>query len=173
MFVTPKDTKPKYGGKMNYWTKKEHQALRLCPSFEELGQIALGILRKMPQPVVEVCGPMSTGGRGSLEKNMELFQISIEILADKGYHVFDQIVFQDKMKQLCDYGNRKDYPMEILEIFYRKVFCSGYIKKAFFLPDWHTSLGATWEREFIIKLGNIKIEEFPLVWLLPHIRETV
>jgi hypothetical protein len=54
--------------------------------------------------------------------------------------------------------------MDILEIFYKGLFDSGYIDEVYFLPDWQSSIGASWERKTIADFG-IKIGEYPTEFL--------
>jgi hypothetical protein len=144
----------------NYWTDEEKLALEKAETFQHLTEVALLILNKMPQPIVQVCGPISTGGAGSMEKNMRRFQLAIDFLAGEGLNTFDQLPFQDAMMRISTHLNDGTYDMDILEIFYRGIFESGHIKKGYFLPDWQSSVGATWERNLLTKIG-LPIEEYP------------
>lgn len=137
-------------------------------TFEDLAEIAINIIKEMSKsglPIVEICGPISTGGLGSLEKNLARFENAIEKAIKNGLQVFNQAPFEVAIKRLSDkYPKTDGYCMSILDIFYRKVFESGYIKIALFLPDWQSSRGATWERKTVSDLG-IEIREYPLEWL--------
>ena len=130
--------------------------------------VALGILRRMSaleKPIVQICGPMTTGGRGSLKANMAFFKKAQLVASDKGLVIFDQTPFQDAMIRLSlEWGKRKEYCMPILEVFYRGVFQSGYIAALYFLPDWERSVGSIWERKEGVKLG-LTILEYPMEWL--------
>lgn len=145
---------------ITYWQEEEKHALKRSKSFEEMVQIATSILKRMPQPVVQICGPMSTGGAGNLEKNMKRFQIAINALNENGISVFDQITFQDAIVSLIKWTPDAPYNMDILEVFYSGIFKSGLVAKAIFLPGWESSKGATWEREFLKSL-NVPIEDYP------------
>ncbi len=69
------------------------------------------------------------------------------------------------MKRLSDkYPKENGYYIATLEFFYKKIFESGFINKALFLPGWQDSKGATWERNLAQKL-NIIVEEYPEKWL--------
>lgn len=59
-----------------HWTDSERELLetaRLRGTFADLAAIALTILPRLPKPVGQVCGPISTGGLGSIEANLVRF----------------------------------------------------------------------------------------------------
>ncbi len=154
----------------NHVTAKDEADIAAANNFDELADVAITILKRMRSktrhPIVEVCGPMTTGGFGDTEKNMKFFAGAITVLEQKGMLVFDQIPFEDSMVRLCALPEEKKtgYCENILEIFYRRVFESGYIDQTWFLPTWRTSGGARWEREMSEDL-QITIREFPQAWL--------
>lgn len=45
-----------------YWTKEDFKRLETAQTMPELLSVALAILDRMPQPIVLVSGPISTGG---------------------------------------------------------------------------------------------------------------
>ncbi len=137
-------------------------------TFEDLAEIAIKILRELDKsgkPIVQICGPISTGGLGSLEKNLTRFEKAIKTATKNGLQVFNQAPFEDTIRRISTkYPKTNGYCMPILDVFYKKVFESGYIKTALFLPDWQGSKGATWERELVTSLG-IEVKEYPEAWL--------
>jgi hypothetical protein len=137
-------------------------------TFEELADVAIDMLKHMSlsgKPIVEICGPISTGGLGSVEKNLARIKKAIEIANKNNLQVFDNTPFEDAMNRLsAKYPKVNGYPVAILEIFYRKIFESGLISKVFFLSDWQSSKGATWERNIAPTL-NIEVKEYPEEWL--------
>jgi hypothetical protein len=145
-------------------TPKELEQLERSTSYFELAQIAMAHLANYPRPIVEVCGPITTGGLGSIEKNLEVFSLAVQFLKNQGKTVFDQLPFQNAMVRLKEkYEARDGYTMSILEDFYQPIFESGIIDEMHFLPDWQTSKGATWEHAQAEKLG-IKIFYFSAAW---------
>lgn len=152
----------------DYWTDVEFKALEVASTFHEAGDIALTILSRMSvtgKEIVQICGPISTGGLGTMEKNMARFRLAIDRATENGLFVFNQIPFQQTIKRLSNFEDRqKKYNWEILEIFYRKIFESGYIHRTLFLPYWYSSNGAKWERNIVTKIG-IPVEDYPLEWL--------
>lgn len=152
----------------DHWTEVETEMLESAKTFGDLASIALIILGRMKElgkPVVQICGPMSTGGFGNLTENMQLFEYAIDVANDMDVTVFNQLPFQNAMIRIADWKPGEPYVMDILEIFYRRIFESGLIAKTLFLPDWQSSHGAKWERELVAKLG-IAIEEYPIEWLV-------
>jgi hypothetical protein len=148
--------------------KEYEYKLNSAQTFEELADIGINILKQMSlsgKPIVEICGPVSTGGLGSIEKNLKQLEEAINIAKKKGLQVFNQTPFEGAMSRLSvKYPKVNGYPVAILEIFYRKLFESSFISKFLFLPDWQSSKGATWERNIAPTLG-IKVEEYPKEWL--------
>ena len=153
----------------SHWTPNDLDALGMISSFEEMIPIAVDILTRMTTnsnwPIVQLCGPMTTGGKGSLAANMSYFTKALELASHKGLHVFNQMPFQDSIIRLSvEADSRKEYCKEILHIFYRGIFRTGFIKELMFLPDWQSSVGARWEREEGQLLGLV-ISDFPAAWL--------
>ena len=139
-----------------YWTDEDIEAVKNAKDFKELYIIADKILKVMPQPIVQVCGPIGTGGLGSVESNLEAFDQTIRSLQAKGLNVFDQMPFEWPM-QVLKFKLAKDvYPEDILKDFYLPIFESGFISEFHFMPTWETSHGAKWEHGQAEKLG-IKI----------------
>jgi hypothetical protein len=148
-------------------TLEETQELESVQTFDELAELAISTLARMKcegLDIVQICGPMSTGGCGNFQKNMARFVRSIEIAHRHGINVFNQVLFQEAVIRICSWTEGEPYPMDLLEVFYAKVLQSGYITKGLFLPDWESSVGARWEREFLCKL-SISVEDYPSEWI--------
>ena len=64
---------------LKYWKFHNMLELKSAGNYSDLREIALDVLQRMPQPVGEVCGPISSGGKGSIEENMKYFYILIVI----------------------------------------------------------------------------------------------
>ena len=155
------------------WTSGELALLEPVKNFHELADVAIGVLSRMRKhadtlankpPIVQICGPMSTGGLGRLEHNMAFFHHALKIALGRGLVVFNQIPCQTAIIRIANWQPDKPYCQEILDIFYRKVFESRRVWETLFLPDWGTSHGASWERKLITSLG-ISVKEFPIEWL--------
>ena len=52
-----------------FWTERDTSLVARARSFSDLAHTALAVLARMPKPVGRVCGPISTGGTGSMENN--------------------------------------------------------------------------------------------------------
>ena len=147
--------------------EQELGALESAHRFDDVAKIAITMLarhRHEGQNVSMICGPMTTGGCGSFEANMEHFRKSVKVAVRYGLFVFDQTLFQDAMIRISNWKSGAAYPQDVLEIFYRNIFESGHVDKLIFLPDWESSKGARWERSIAADL-NLPIEEFPSKWL--------
>lgn len=135
----------------DYFTLQDKEILIRAKRFSELYPVARGILERMPKPIGQVCGPISTGGTGSREKNLERMIKTIEALTLQGFIIFNQMPFQDSMARIISFY-KEDGPMRLLEEFYLPLFESGLVATLYFLPDWKTSRGASWEHAQALRL---------------------
>ncbi len=141
---------------MKYWSDGDHEAIKKAKDFKDLYLVAERILSRMPKPIVQVCGPIGTGGLGNPKDNLEAFDSEIKKLQAKGLNVFDQMPFEWPMQAMKFKLEKGIYPEAILTDFYLPIFNSGYISEFYFMYNWQTSKGATWEHSKAIELG-IKI----------------
>lgn len=149
------------------WIDEELASLKAINSFHDMVPIGVRVLRRIRQhgeKVVQICGPMSTGGKGTLAANMTHFKRAVAHARLKGVLVFDQTPFEDPIIRLSASAPREGYCHDILHIFYRSLFESRLITTLSFLPDWQSSVGAKWEYEEALRLG-IEIEDYPCQWL--------
>ncbi len=135
-----------------YYTQEDLDYINRARNFIELSEIALRVIRKMPQPIVQACGPIATGGTGSLEMNLKIFGNFIQALVRDGKNVFDQMPFEEPMQRLKKEEWYRGGDQVLVE-FYLPIFESGLIKRLYFIPRWETSFGASWEHEQAIRLG--------------------
>jgi len=126
--------------------------------FRELAVEAIEDLKKLPQPVVRVFGPLTTGGFG-YEENAKRFLRSEAVLRAKGYTVFDYSKYEKTISKIYEPSLHTD----VMEYFHKPIIEADIIKEVFFLPKWEESKGATYERNLCEKLG-ITISEFPEAW---------
>lgn len=133
-----------------YWTPKDMEELEKVETYEKMFLIALRILERMPQPITQICGPITTGGNSSKEENVKEFNKAIFFFSERGEMVFDQIPFQNTMERLSKEVN--GYDERILIKFYLPLFQSGKVKTFKFLPGWQSSKGAKWEHKTIKQL---------------------
>jgi hypothetical protein len=151
-----------------FWTQEEIDLIAVADSFERAAEIAVTVLERMKKdgrPIVEVCGSISTGGLGTIEKNIERFEKAVNSAKEHGLLVFDQIPFETAIFRLRAVSEIDGYCTDILDIFYNRIFMTGMIDQCLFLPDWESSGGARWEYEKAKELG-ITIVDLPEEWLL-------
>lgn len=139
-----------------YWKDEDWIDLKGAESIKDLYKIASKILQRMPKPIIQVCGPISTGGKGSIPDNLEVFNRKIKDLQDRGLIVFDQMPFEEPMHKMIMVNSEREYFEDILTDFYLPLFESGNIKELHFLSGWKSSRGAMWEHEQAKRL-KIKI----------------
>lgn len=139
-----------------YWEEKDWQDLEKAQNIKDLYIIAERVIGRMPKPMSSVCGPIATGGFGSIDKNLELFNSEIIRLQKSGVNVFDQMPFEEMMQKLKNKMGLDQCCKSIVDDFYTRIFKSGYISDFYFIKGWETSNGAKWEHDIAQKLG-IKI----------------
>lgn len=140
-----------------YWEEKDWQDLNNVESVSDFYVIAKRIINRMPKNLVQVCGPIGTGGLGSKEANLNAFNETIKDLQRKGLNVFDQMPFEAPMQELKEkVMPNGEYFESILTDFYQPLFESSVIYKFCFMPNWQSSKGANWEHEKAKEL-NIEI----------------
>ena len=135
-----------------YWTPGDAQDVELAMTFEELQEIAMRIIVRMPQPLGQICGPLSSGGHGSMALNLEAMRFQIIVLRAKRKNIFSQLPFEKQM------GIIKDLPYykggaHLLDAFYLPIFRSGLVKTLYFMDNWRSSYGAKWEHDRAEELG--------------------
>lgn len=138
-------------------------------SFGELVSIALTELNKFTNGCGVVCGPISTGGRGNPEANLEVFLGTIAALRSDGHPIFSQEPYEERIFffrdrwRTADATRKNQYYMPILDEFYTPLFGCGVIKDAWFISGWETSFGACWERQRLLAHG-VKIHDLTFEW---------
>lgn len=137
-------------------SKKILRDARDAKSFEELSKVALWELQTRNSKVSIVCGPITTGGAGTREYNLMVFKAVIQELNAWKVELFDQMPYETSLKRLaqkwCKDGNT-GYCTPILERFFKPIFESGYIERAYFIHGWFTSHGAKWGHQTCIRTG--------------------
>lgn len=140
-----------------YFKEEDWQDIEKAESVKDLYEVANRIMNRVPKPRIQVCGPISTGGKGSIDVNLEVFNNRIKELQIEGFNVFNQMPFEDPMHKMMLKISKEEYMESILSDFYLPIFEGGYIDELHFLPDWQSSYGANWEHEQAKRLG-IKIK---------------
>ncbi len=151
---------------VNYWTDAHIVSLRNVKKFEDLHEISLSVLKSMPtdKPIVQVCGPLTTGGLENEALNTVILKSCIIKMQIEGYNVFDQLPLGLALRRLVREWKRTNsgYCKPILKIF-KEIFKSGFIEETSFIPGYKKSEGSRWEKLISFKL-DIKISEFPFKW---------
>jgi hypothetical protein len=137
----------------SYWTEKDFEDLNNAKTAKDMYVIASNIFSRMPRPIVQICGPIATGGLGDLDSNLHAFNEEIKKLQEKGLNVFDQMPFEMPMQELKKDLKPGGYAYSILDDFYLPIFKSGLIGTFYFMSNWQTSKGATWEHGLAKELG--------------------
>ena len=122
---------------------------------------AIARLEALPQPVVRVCGPLTSGGFG-YDKNLVRFKRAEQALRDKGFTVFDYFDSSDDEEQI----KAASIPWEmVMEHYHDPILRANKLTKAFFMPKWEESNGSIWEREFITANTSTEVADLPEEWL--------
>lgn len=141
------------------FTQEETVALDRAVTYGEVLQVALGRLRTSAAAAGSaglgmVCGPISTGGLGSIPANLQRFALAIATLQESGRHIFSQMPYETALHRVRDAtAGIGVYDMKLLEEFYLPLFESGHVARKFFIPGWQSSTGTTWERNYALRLG--------------------
>jgi hypothetical protein len=136
-----------------YWEAKDWEDLEKVQSFKDLYVIAERVIGRMPRPIIQVCGPIATGGLGSIEANLNAFNETIMKLQAEGFTIFDQMPYEEPMQKLKTSYPEAEHLKYILDDFYWPIFNLGLISAFYFMPNWQTSKGATKEHEKAKQLG--------------------
>lgn len=148
-----------------HWTQEELDSLHSLTSYAEAKELGMRRLKRLPQPVAQICGPLTTGGRGSFEKNIQMMHEGIQVLVAMGKIVFDQRPFEIPLAKILRARKSAEYDYGLLNEFYLPLFETGLVKEFHFLPGWESSTGSRWEHEQAIRL-NIAIFYMPAHLLL-------
>lgn len=138
-----------------YFNKKHERQLESVSDYLSASNIALEIISKMPQPLNQVCGPITSGGKSSIKENLETFEKTIYKLRDQGEIIFNQLPFEKTLEKIWRNDNRKlrEKNLVLLKDFYFPIFKSGFVKSLYFIHGWKESFGASWEHEEASYLG--------------------
>jgi|CXWL01.1.fsa_nt_gi hypothetical protein len=152
--------------RQSLWSPKAFQSVDDAKSFADLVPIAIQLLEFFEEPVTIVSGPISTGGFGSRDRNIQAFTNAICYLQSRRRSVLDQTPFETALarlsRQWAETDGRQGYCMPILTEFYRPVFRSGLITTIAFMMDWGSSFGSQWEHREA-SVAGLKIEYLPLI----------
>jgi len=77
-----------------YFNEEHQKRSDIAKTYGGLAPIALDILGSMPNPIGQVCGPLTSGGKGSIEANLKVFDQTIRKLQGNGKIIFNQLPFE-------------------------------------------------------------------------------
>lgn len=120
-------------------------------ALSELVSEALLEISTLKRPVIQFCGPISTGGFGDVADNLEYLRSVIVASTAKGMSVFNQVSYERRLDQILQDHHEYDYPL--LDFFYNPILTSEKISGLIFLPLWETSVGSRWEHDLGQSLG--------------------
>ena len=138
---------------LRFYELHDINQMEMAQSYRELTPIGLRVLNRIPGDVVMVCGPISTGGTGSIAENIEVFRGAIARVVRMGEFVFTQLPFEGPMQAIKGKLLPESDGLSLLELFYRPLFESGMMKRLYFIPSWKSSFGANWEHSVALELG--------------------
>lgn len=135
-----------------YWTEGDIADIEASQTYTDLLVVARRVLDRMPRPRVLVSGPITTGGAGSRTANIVRFDAAILALRNQGLIVFDQLPFGEAMRRIHE-RRSTGYDMALLDDFYLPIFKERLIDDVYFLSDWQSSIGSSWEHERAKEFG--------------------
>lgn len=158
-----------------YWKDRDLYLLNKVKTFEEIADVNDSVLERMPNNLIQVCGPISDLDKKTKELKEKIFRRSIAEYRRNGMIPFDHSYTWKTIDRLAQKWTEKNmgYCMPILEVVYTRIFNSGKISEVSFLPNlpiWQPSIDIEWERKNIPNF-NIDILEFPPKWYLQILKE--
>lgn len=136
-----------------YWTSLEQELLQEAKSIADIYAIAEAILARMPDNLVQVCGPITNGGRGSIEENLQALNEMIAQLQSEGVQIFDQVPYEESIHRVRNTPEFMQTYEHVLSDFYERLFLSGKVAGMYFLSGWESTRGAMWEHENVKEYG--------------------
>jgi hypothetical protein len=136
-------------------TKKQLARIDTCKTFRQMSRIAINsinnAIKKEKKPfIIELCAPISTGGKKDIPKNLAAMHKAIQLLKNLPYTLFNQLPYEDKIGSLkADRAKKRGikiaYDVSILVDFYEEIFERDLVDMLVFMPNWRSSFGACWE----------------------------
>lgn len=130
-----------------YWKDFNNDNLYRATTIKEVFSVALDVLSRMPEKMGQVCGPVTSGGIGSVEGNLENLNNQIRKLQEKGVVMFDQMPFEETFHRIIKDESLNQKYENILTDFYEPLFSLNRINTLYFVEGWKSSRGANWEHD--------------------------
>jgi hypothetical protein len=106
-----------YRQKPPEYTKDKYRA-----ALSHLANESLLEISKLKPPVIQFCGPISTGGFGDVAENLEYLHSVIQASTERGMSVFNQILYEKRLGRILKDHHEYDYPL--LDFFYTPILAS-------------------------------------------------
>lgn len=154
-----------------YLTISDLDRMVVARDIEELAAIAIEVLRRLPQPVCWVAGPITSGGRKP-EENRRRLSALIFRLKNLGISAFEYVPFQKQAMKLLkrefgkedlSLGEQRQLQEQLRDRLYVPIFQSGLIAEVRLMPQSESSLNAQWMR------GFARCQKIPII----HVAEEI
>ena len=130
---------------------------------QQLAEGAIERLKALPQPVVRVSGPLTTGGYGYNE-NLRRFIVAQQKLREQGLTVFDYFEDNDDEDVIKTLDVSWD---DVMDLYHQPILESGLITAVYMMPLSEKSKGATQEKSYFEK-NNLEAHDIPEFWFTPE-----
>ncbi len=149
---------------MHQLNAEEAAAFQAATSYAEAARVAIAHAKRRytpEKPLIQVCGPISTGGLGDRTRNLIRLADMMDLVTELGHPVFNQLQFEGMVERFSPTHSAANYDDRILYEFYHPLLNQQYIRTLVFIEGWETSTGARWERALgeSFKLEILELEE--------------
>lgn len=154
-----------------YVTPKDIEDIKNASTFEQLLEVALRILGRMPNGSIGVCDPISTKSIPPKEKEANhipepYVRVCRKLMAE-GYPIFDESIYYKKIEELKSKffiaNPGKEVCDDIVKKFFKPLLLTGKIKTLLILPNWELMYFLYWEESFATS-NNIETITLPINW---------
>lgn len=129
---------------------------------ETLGELAKGAIKRLeslPQPVVRVSGPLTSGGFG-YDENLKRFVIAQQKLREQELTVYDY--FEDNSDEEIIKSLGVSW-QDVMNFYHQPILETGLIQAVYMMPKSEESNGAKMERDYF-QNNNLEVNEIPSEW---------
>ena len=126
-----------------------------------LAENAIKRLKRLPQPVVRVSGPLTSGGYG-YEENLRRFITAQQKLRAMGMTVYDYFEDNDDEQVIKNLEIKGD---EVIRLYHQPILETGLIGTVYMLPNWEDSEGAKAEYDHFVS-NDLNVHFIPEEWFV-------
>jgi len=133
-----------------FWTQDDWVKLHQTSELKSLYEISIKVIRRMHShaaPVGIVIGPMISGGFDPV-KNLQIFEMAIQITRIKGVTVFNQLVLLDSRVFYNSYDQS-----EIAHDLFIPLMKNAGFHRVFAIEGWESSINASMEHQTFLECG--------------------